>query len=80
MGVAKHEETLDELRAFVAKMMLAENHDPDKFVKKKKALPVARITEENFETFLNNEIVFINYFAPWYVAAVLVFILSLTFV
>ncbi|CAG4970115.1 unnamed protein product [Parnassius apollo] len=64
MGIAEAE-TLDDLKAFVDKMVLAENHDPEKFMKKKKALPVARITDETFETFLEKDLVFINYFAPW---------------
>ncbi|XP_028169103.1 thioredoxin domain-containing protein 5 homolog [Ostrinia nubilalis] len=64
MGVAEGT-TLDELKAFVEKMLLEENHDPEKFMKKKKVLPVARITEETFETFLEKDLVFINYFAPW---------------
>lgn len=64
MGVAEAE-TIDDLKAYVEKMLLTENHDPDKFLKKKKALPVARISEETFETFLEKELVFINYFAPW---------------
>ncbi|KAJ8724274.1 hypothetical protein PYW08_015748 [Mythimna loreyi] len=64
MGVAEAE-TIDDLKGYVEKMLLTENHDPDKFLKKKKALPVARISEETFETFLEKELVFINYFAPW---------------
>ncbi|XP_026732029.1 thioredoxin domain-containing protein 5 homolog [Trichoplusia ni] len=64
MGVAEAE-TIDELKAYVEKMLLAENHDPEKFMKKKKALPVARISEETFETFLEKELVFVNFFAPW---------------
>lgn len=66
MGIA-HEDTLEGLKSYVDKMLLTENHDPDKFMKKKKALPVARITEETYETFFDKDIVFINYFAPWYV-------------
>lgn len=66
MGVAEAE-TLEDLKGYVDKMSLTENHDPEKFLKKKKALPVARISEETFETFLEKELVFINYFAPWYV-------------
>lgn len=58
--------TLPQLQEYVKKMLLTENHDPEKFVKKKKALPVARISEETFETFLENELVYVNYFAPWY--------------
>lgn len=57
--------TFEALKAFVEKMLLTENHDPDKFMKKKKAFPVARISEETFETFLEKDLVFINYFAPW---------------
>ncbi|CAH2085263.1 unnamed protein product [Euphydryas editha] len=57
--------TFEALKAYVEKMLLTENHDPDKFMKKKKALPVARISEETFETFLEKDLVFINYFAPW---------------
>ncbi|OWR43931.1 putative disulfide isomerase [Danaus plexippus plexippus] len=57
--------TLPQLQEYVKKMLLTENHDPEKFVKKKKALPVARISEETFETFLENELVYVNYFAPW---------------
>lgn len=64
MGVAETD-TLEELKAYVEKMALVENHDPEKFLKKKKALPVARISEETFETFLENDLVFVNYFAPW---------------
>lgn len=64
MGVANRH-TFDELKSFVDKMLLTENHDPEKFMKKKKALPVARISEETFETFLEKDLVFINYFAPW---------------
>ncbi|KAJ0177961.1 hypothetical protein K1T71_006834 [Dendrolimus kikuchii] len=64
MGVADVY-TLEELKAYVEKMLLSENHDPEKFMKKKKALPVARISEETFETFLQKDLVFINYFAPW---------------
>ncbi|CAH1635823.1 unnamed protein product [Spodoptera littoralis] len=64
MGVAEAE-TIDDLKGYVEKMLLTENHDPEKFLKKKKALPVARISEETFETFLEKELVFINYFAPW---------------
>ena len=64
MGVAEAD-TLEDLKAYVEKMALVENHDPDKFMKKKKALPVARISEETFETFLENDLVFVNYFAPW---------------
>ncbi|KAL4716298.1 hypothetical protein ACJJTC_014778 [Scirpophaga incertulas] len=56
---------LDELAAYVEKMLLSENHDPEKFMKKNKVLPVARISEETFETFLEKDLVFINYFAPW---------------
>ncbi|XP_013188179.2 thioredoxin domain-containing protein 5 homolog [Amyelois transitella] len=56
---------IEDLKAYVEKMLLAENHDPEKFMKKKKALPVARISEETFETFLEKDLVFINYFAPW---------------
>lgn len=59
--------SLEHLKAYVDKMVLAENHDPEKFMKKKKALPVARITEETFETFLEKDVVFVNFFAPWYV-------------
>ncbi|XP_037867776.1 thioredoxin domain-containing protein 5 homolog [Bombyx mori] len=62
---ASNGENLDDLKAFVEKMLLSENHDPEKFLRKKKALPVARISEETFETFLQNDLVFINYFAPW---------------
>lgn len=65
MGVADAN-SLEDLKAYVEKMVLAENHDPEKFMKKKKALPVARISEETFETFLEKDLVFINYFAPWY--------------
>ncbi|XP_038221752.1 thioredoxin domain-containing protein 5 homolog [Zerene cesonia] len=65
MGVAVETYTLEDLTEYVEKMLLTENHDPDKFMKKKKALPVARITEETFETFLQKDLVFINYFAPW---------------
>ncbi|XP_022126453.2 thioredoxin domain-containing protein 5 homolog [Pieris rapae] len=65
MGVAVEMYTLDELKEYVQKMLLAENHDPEKFMKKKKVLPVARITEETFETFLQKDLVFVNYFAPW---------------
>lgn len=64
MGVA-NAYNLEDLKLFVDKMLLAENHDPEKFMKKKKALPVARISEETFETFLEKDLVFINYFAPW---------------
>ncbi|XP_073952179.1 thioredoxin domain-containing protein 5 homolog [Choristoneura fumiferana] len=64
MGVA-NAETLEDLKAYVEKMLLAENHDPEKFMKKKKALPVARISEETFETFMEKDLVFVNYFAPW---------------
>ncbi|CAH0723549.1 unnamed protein product, partial [Brenthis ino] len=64
MGVADAD-TLEELKEYIEKMLLAENHDPDKFMKKKKALPVARISEETFETFLEKDLVFVNYFAPW---------------
>ncbi|KAJ2947608.1 hypothetical protein O0L34_g17405 [Tuta absoluta] len=64
MGVSDAS-TLPDLKEYVEKMLLSENHDPDKFMKKKKALPVARVTEETFETFLEKDIVFINYFAPW---------------
>ncbi|KAL0881912.1 hypothetical protein ABMA27_001673 [Loxostege sticticalis] len=64
MGVADAN-SLEDLKAYVEKMVLAENHDPEKFMKKKKALPVARISEETFETFLEKDLVFINYFAPW---------------
>lgn len=64
MGVAEAE-TMEELKAYIEKMLLTENHDPEKFMKKKKALPVARISEETFETFLEKEFVFVNYFAPW---------------
>ncbi|CAG9135589.1 unnamed protein product [Plutella xylostella] len=64
MGIA-HEDTLEGLKSYVDKMLLTENHDPDKFMKKKKALPVSRITEETYETFFDKDIVFINYFAPW---------------
>lgn len=64
MGVA-NVATLEDLKVYVEKMLLAENHDPEKFLKKKKALPVARISEETFETFLEKDLVFINYFAPW---------------
>ncbi|XP_049871027.1 thioredoxin domain-containing protein 5 homolog [Pectinophora gossypiella] len=64
MGVTDVE-TLEELKAYVEKMLLSENHDPEKFMKKKKVLPVARISEETFETFLEKELVFVNYFAPW---------------
>ncbi|CAG4964456.1 unnamed protein product [Colias eurytheme] len=65
MGVAVEMYTLEDLTEYVEKMLLTENHDPDKFMKKKKALPVARITEETFETFLQKDLVFVNYFAPW---------------
>lgn len=64
MGVADAD-NIEDLKAYVEKMLLTENHDPEKFMKKKKALPVARISEETFETFLEKEFVFINYFAPW---------------
>ncbi|XP_063632619.1 thioredoxin domain-containing protein 5 homolog [Cydia splendana] len=64
MGVA-NAETLEDLKAYVEKMLLAENHDPEKFMKKKKALPVARISEETFEIFMEKDLVFVNYFAPW---------------
>jgi hypothetical protein len=64
MGVADFD-NIEDLKAYVEKMVLAENHDPEKFMKKKKALPVARISEETFETFLEKEIVFVNYFTPW---------------
>ncbi|XP_014360996.2 thioredoxin domain-containing protein 5 homolog [Papilio machaon] len=64
MGVSEVD-TLENLKAYVDRMVLAENHDPDKFMKKKKTLPVARITEETFETFLENDLVFVNFFAPW---------------
>ncbi|XP_041968407.1 thioredoxin domain-containing protein 5 homolog [Aricia agestis] len=64
MGIA-NEHNLEGLKEYVEKMLLAENHDPDKFMKKKKAFPVARISEETFETFLQKELVFVNYFAPW---------------
>ncbi|KPJ04338.1 PREDICTED: thioredoxin domain-containing protein 5-like [Papilio xuthus] len=64
MGVSEVD-TLEKLKAYVDRMMLAENHDPDKFMKKKKTLPVARITEETFETFLEKDLVFVNFFAPW---------------
>lgn len=56
---------LDDLKMYVEKMLLSENHDPEKFMKKKKALPVARISEETFETFLEKDLVFVNFFAPW---------------
>lgn len=65
MGVSEVD-TLEDLKAYVDRMVLAENHDPDKFMKKKKALPVARITEETFEMFLETDLVFVNFFAPWY--------------
>ncbi|CAK1541281.1 unnamed protein product [Leptosia nina] len=65
MGVSIEMYTLAELTEYVEKMLLTENHDPEKFMKKKKALPVARITEETFETFLQKDLVFVNYFAPW---------------
>ncbi|XP_053605167.1 thioredoxin domain-containing protein 5 homolog [Plodia interpunctella] len=66
MGVANMEhKNVEDLKAYVQKMLLAENHDPEKFMKKKKALPVARISEETFETFIEKDLVFINYFAPW---------------
>ncbi|XP_045767976.1 thioredoxin domain-containing protein 5 homolog isoform X3 [Maniola jurtina] len=64
MGVAEVD-TLDELKLYVEKMLLAENHDPKKFMKKKKVLPVARISEETFETFMEKDLVYVNYFAPW---------------
>ncbi|KAM3959786.1 thioredoxin domain-containing protein 5 homolog [Aphomia sociella] len=64
MGVADVNE-LDDLKLYVEKMLLTENHDPEKFMKKKKALPVARISEETFETFFEKDLVFVNYFAPW---------------
>ncbi|XP_037303108.1 thioredoxin domain-containing protein 5 homolog [Manduca sexta] len=64
MGIAEGD-SLENLKAYVDTMLLTENHDPDKFMKKKKALPVARISEETFETFLEKELVFINFFAPW---------------
>ncbi|XP_059058622.1 thioredoxin domain-containing protein 5 homolog [Achroia grisella] len=64
MGIADVGE-LDDLKMYVEKMLLAENHDPEKFMKKKKALPVARISEETFETFLEKDLVFVNFFAPW---------------
>ncbi|KOB77845.1 Thioredoxin domain-containing protein 5 [Operophtera brumata] len=65
MGVASSDASLNDLNEYVDRMLLAENHDPDKFMKKKKALPVARISEETFETFLEKELVFVNFFAPW---------------
>lgn len=46
-------------------MLLTETYDPEKFLKKKKALPVARILEETFDIFMDTDLVFINYFAPW---------------
>lgn len=64
MGVSDVD-TLDELKRYVEVMMLTENHDPEKFMKKKKVLPVARISEETFETVLEKDLVFVNYFAPW---------------
>ncbi|CAH2040785.1 unnamed protein product, partial [Iphiclides podalirius] len=57
--------TLGQLKAYVERMILADNHDPEKFMRKTKALPVARITEETFETFLEKDVVFVNFFAPW---------------
>ncbi|CAG9787062.1 unnamed protein product [Diatraea saccharalis] len=64
MGVADAD-NLEDLKLYIGKMLLAENHDPEKFMKKKKTLPVARISEETFETFLEKDLVFVNYFAPW---------------
>ncbi|XP_034828531.1 thioredoxin domain-containing protein 5 homolog isoform X2 [Maniola hyperantus] len=64
MGVTEVD-TLEELKLYVEKMLLAENHDPEKFMKKKKVLPVARISEETFETFMEKDLVYVNYFAPW---------------
>ncbi|XP_023945988.2 thioredoxin domain-containing protein 5 homolog [Bicyclus anynana] len=64
MGVTDAD-TLGELKLYVEKMLLTENHDPEKFMKKEKVLPVARISEETFETFLEKDIVYVNYFAPW---------------
>ncbi|VVC89113.1 unnamed protein product [Leptidea sinapis] len=58
-------ETMDELSNYVEKMLVSDKHDPVKFMKKEKVLPVARITEDTFETFLEKDLVFINYFAPW---------------
>lgn len=76
---ASNGENLDDLKAFVEKMLLSENHDPEKFLRKKKALPVARISEETFETFLQNDLVFINYFAPWLVSALKMKLLFLNY-
>ncbi|XP_072949928.1 thioredoxin domain-containing protein 5 homolog [Epargyreus clarus] len=64
MGVS-NEKTLLGLQEFIEKMALAENHDPEKFMSKKKALPVARITEETYDTFLEKNLVFVHFFAPW---------------
>lgn len=64
MGVSEANTFID-LKEYVEKMLLTENHDPEKFMKKKKVLPVARISEETFETFLEKDLVFVNYFAPW---------------
>lgn len=65
MGQADSESSLNDLNDYVDLMLLADNHDPDKFMKKKKVLPVARISEETFETFLEKDLVFVNFFAPW---------------
>ncbi|XP_039750957.1 thioredoxin domain-containing protein 5 homolog [Pararge aegeria] len=56
---------LDELQIYVEKMLLTENHDPEKFMKKTKVLPVARISEETYDTFMEKEFVYVNYFATW---------------
>ncbi|XP_026333543.1 thioredoxin domain-containing protein 5 [Hyposmocoma kahamanoa] len=58
-------ETLQELKQYVDTMLLTETYDPEKFLKKKKTLPVARILEETFDIFMETDLVFINYFAPW---------------
>ncbi|GBP44899.1 Thioredoxin domain-containing protein 5 [Eumeta japonica] len=65
MGKTIGEQTLEELNQFVEKMARPENHNPEKFLKKKKVLPVARISEDTFEMYMKKELVFINYFATW---------------
>lgn len=65
MGEYTGERTLDALKNYVARMAVHENHDPTKFLKKNKTSPVAQITEDTFDLYMQKELLFIKYYAPW---------------
>lgn len=56
---------LSQLKHFINQMARPENHDPEKYIKKKRYIPVVRISENTFDMYMKKDLVFINFYVPW---------------